>query len=317
MRKSQGRLIRGVRLLVALTAGFWAPQVYAETLEVTVRQPANDALIGARTVSMEFANTSRWAERWSGELRGMVIGARLLGEPMFDVHIPAKVEEFDLVMTGGFDLDTEYFDAEPEIERKCTARDKDDKCTDWKETVRDCHGLAIRIDGYVNLYRPATGTSMFGFADADEQIKIACGYAFPTLGSDPEFMLDRMVERVGALLFPVERRESFRIRESRKGLRREDRDAFRRAVKLTDDDPDAACAAFAGLLETNPDQLSVIFNVGLCAEAADDPDLAYEMYVRALGHDPKMGYARAGIERIERASAVEDQFERHFAARGS
>lgn len=307
MRKSGGRL------LVALAAAFSASSLCAETLEVTMHEPANEALIGQRVISMEFLNTSRWAVRWSGEFRQGLMAAKLLDEPMFDVPIPARVEESDLVMTGGFDIDTEYFDAEPEIKRKCVARNKDDVCTEWEEKVRPCQGLAIRIEGYVRFYRPTTGTTMIGFADSDEDTRIARGLYGPTLGGSPEAMFDRMVERVSARIFPRVRSANFRIRESRKGLRGEDRDAFKAAVKRTDDEPEAACAAFERLLEANPDQLSLIFNAGLCAESAGDLDRAYAMYVRALGHEPGMGYARAGLERVERTTAVEDQFARHFA----
>lgn len=303
---------RTFRVMLLFCAALAASPSAAETLEVTMHKPAHPALIGSRVIAEDIPKTSRWVERWAARLRSRLNGAKLLGEKMFFVPVPGQTDGADLVMTGGFDLDVHYFDVEPEVERKCVARDADDECTSWKEEVTECEGLSIYIEGYVSIYRPTTGASLFTFGDSDEKRKVACGYAGPTLGSDPEFMLDRMLERVYAELFPATIRDTVRIRESRRGLRREDRDAFKQAIRLTDDEPERACAMFAELLKTNPEQLSAIFNVGLCAEARGDLDTAYGMYVRALDHEPGMRYALRGVERIELTTKVEQQYRQHF-----
>lgn len=300
------------RLLMAIAFCTSASSVSAETLEVVVHEPANEALIGSRILALEFINSSRWADRWSGDLRSIILSANLLDERMFVVPIPARPKIADLIVTGELTLDVDYFDVEPEITRKCTAKDDDGNCTSWKEKVRNCEGLVILMEGYVRFERADTRETVLGFIDQDEDRRISCELGGPTLGSVPEAMLDRMVKRASAEIFPALRRETFRIRESRKGLEGKDRTAFKKAVKLTDDDPDAACDAFADLLVRNPENVSLLFNTGLCAERRADYDAAYDSYVETLRIAPGQSYPEQGLERIQRAAHVERQYERHF-----
>ena len=86
--------------------------------------------------------------------------------------------------------------------------------------------------------------------------------------------------------------------ESRSGLVRADRSPFRDAVKLTDDDPDAACRAFAALEAGNPEHLSVLFNIGLCWEASKQYERAAEYYRKALSVDADHDYPQRGMSRV-------------------
>ncbi|MEM7689093.1 MAG: tetratricopeptide repeat protein [Pseudomonadota bacterium] len=300
--------------MLAAFAWAWASasSANAETLEVVVHDPANEALIGNRILALDFTNSSRWAERWSGNLRSMMIGANLLGEKMFVIPIPARPIIADLVVTGELTLDVDYFEVEPEVSRECAAEDDGGNCTSWEEKVRQCAGLAIFMEGYVRFERAETRETVLGFSDQDEERRISCELGGPTLGGSPEAMLDRMVERARAAIFPALRRDAIRIRESRKSLEGEDRSAFKQAVKLTDDDPDSACKAFADLLTSNPDNVSLLFNSGLCAERRGEYDAAYDLYVEALRLAPGESYPELGVERMQRAAYVERQYERHF-----
>lgn len=82
------------------------------------------------------------------------------------------------------------------------------------------------------------------------------------------------------------------------GFVRADRNPFRDAVKLTDDDPDAACRAFAALEATNPEHLSVLFNIGLCWEASKQYERAAEYYRKALSVDADHDYPQRGMSRV-------------------
>lgn len=113
-------------------------------------------------------------------------------------------------------------------------------------------------------------------------------------------------------LAPQYRETKFRILERRNGLSKDDARSFKDAIRLTKTDPLGACSAFGGLEASNPNQLSVLFNIGLCREGKGDLTAAREYYLRALSVEPRRSVAQAGLARIESRIQAERQVMDHF-----
>ncbi len=183
---------------------------------------------------------------------------------------------------------------------RCIVRNDNGKCTEREKVKYRCDELEVRLDPRILLVDPS-GRQLYSRTTPVSQAVRYCEDERVELRPDvmEESLQDQLVGEVIADLAPSERRESIRIMESRKDLRRADRDAFRAAVKMTDNNPTAACEAFRALEADNPSQVSVIFNIGLCAESEGDLDLATEYYVLALQIDPGRDYPTYAMDRID------------------
>ena len=115
--------------------------------------------------------------------------------------------------------------------------------------------------------------------------------------------------RITRDLVPRFVRETPRLMERRRGLSRQDRRVFKDALKASNEDIGAACAAFRSLEEANPQHVSVLFNIGLCFESEDDLDGALEYYGRALEIEPGKDYPTAGQRRVRSRLSGEAQLE--------
>lgn len=186
------------------------------------------------------------------------------------------------------------------VRKECVAKDERGKCTKREEIRTRCDEFLMRLNPRIQLVA-ADGTQLY--SNMNERSEAVRYCVDEDVEIDPEAMAEKMVREliaeVRADIAPSERREGIRIMESRKNLQRSDRDAFRAAVKLTDDDPNAACDAFEALESMNPTNVSVLFNIGLCYEGAGALVLAQDYYNRALESDPGRDYPTWGLRRIE------------------
>ncbi|NWO96236.1 tetratricopeptide repeat protein, partial [Escherichia coli] len=69
-----------------------------------------------------------------------------------------------------------------------------------------------------------------------------------------------------------------RVRESDKGMGKDQAQRFKDLVKLTKRDARGACAGWSALAGEVPDNPSITFNLGLCAEQAGNYEKALELY---------------------------------------
>ena len=306
-----------VRLGMAAAALCVCAGAHAET--ITVRGTfAPDAAIPADTELIVI-------ERFEGDLGQDVEFAladalaevQIRGEPWFDVISPEALANAvveieledgsttteplvaDAQLRGSARSESIERDLDPKIVRDCVKRDNERKCIEYKETVYACRELTVRVDPRVVLIG-ADGRQMYSHASPKIETRRYCTdeYNLPSVLDMANGMVGSIVATIRRDLAPGTYSRSVRIMESRSGLNRADRNAFRDAVRMTDNDPFGACLAFEALEASNPQHLSVLFNIGLCREASSDLDLAIAYYRRALEVDAGHDYPTSGIARV-------------------
>lgn len=190
---------------------------------------------------------------------------------------------------------------EPRIRKECTKRDEADKCIEEREIRIECRELTVRVDPRL-LMVGADGQQVYSYTVPRTQVQRYCAddSSIPSSLEMANAMIDAMARDIRINIAPAVSSDSVRVMESRSGLQREDRSAFRDAVRLIDSDSDAACRAFAALEEGNPLHLSLLFNLGLCWEASNQLDRAEDYYRRALKVDAEHSYPRRGLNRVQR-----------------
>ena len=144
------------------------------------------------------------------------------------------------------------------------------------------------------------------------QTYCADSYSQPSADEMLDGLVQQFARNVRLDLAPEYRNEGIRVLESRSGIAKADRKAFREAIKLTKNDPYGACLGFKALEAGNPDDVSVLFNIGLCHEGEDDLDTAETFYRRVLAVEPGKDYAEAGLRRIASRRRADTQMDMHF-----
>lgn len=199
-------------------------------------------------------------------------------------------------------------EVEPRIERECVARDDDDKCTERREVRIECAELTVRVDPRI-LLLTARGEQLYSHNQSRSESVRFCADdgAVPSVLDIANTMVDGIVGTIRADLAPTESLRNIRVMERRRDLRREDRGAFRDAVRATNESIEAACSGFEALEVANPAHVSVLFNIGLCYESGGELEAAADYYTRALAIDPGRDYPGDGMSRVrsrQRAEAL-------------
>jgi hypothetical protein len=205
----------------------------------------------------------------------------------------------DAILAGTVRGDIIQRRLEPRIRTECVERDDNDKCIRSEEFPIPCRELTVQVMPRL-LLTTNDGEQIYSNNEPLFQTERYCrnDAVIPSALDIESDLIDQLARNIRFDLAPVERFERVRIMESRKDLVREDRDAFRQAVRLTKTDQAAACDAFADLEQGNPMQVSVLFNIGLCQEASGDLEAARAYYKRALAVSPRRDSPTQGLNRI-------------------
>lgn len=252
--------------------------------------------------------------------------AIIRGEPYFDLITPNALRG-GLVEVEGNDGTTthrplvpdaelrgsvrsEVFErrAEPRKERVCVERNDDGDCTEREEVDVACWELVVRVDPRI-VMNSASGERLYSHDASRTKAQQFCASddEGPSSLEMANEIVDEIAQDVRLDLAPTQTRQDIRVMERRRDLRREDRDAFREAVRATKESIEAACAGFDALEVTNPDHVSVLFNIGLCLESGGELDQAADYYSRALAIDPGRDYPTAGLRRVRSGILAEEQ----------
>ncbi|GMN02859.1 tetratricopeptide repeat protein [Erythrobacter sp. MTPC3] len=182
---------------------------------------------------------------------------------------------------------------------ECIRRDDDGKCVAKRKFTVPCRILTVHYDGSVMIVAP-DGQRLYERSDTLSNSQTYCQGESAT--PDPDTMLgglaSQFISRVSRDLMPRYVETDLRLLEQRKGLSKNDRRAFKAALKLTKNDPYGACLGFRALEQADPDHMSVLFNIGLCDESEHELDQAEAYYDRVLALEPGKSYPLAGLERI-------------------
>jgi len=292
-------MARRFKGLIAGGLALCAVPASAETLPASGVYPAgNDAAAALGTIAIEpFGGVD-------GQQLGIAVADRLRsvtirGEPYFLVIPVTARPQADAVLQGTAGAETSRRESGTREEEVCVERDEDRDCIRKEKQKIPCWDQVVRLDATVRLVG-VEGELIHGFDRADEQAQRFCqGDDRPSTEALVRQLAARYADSLRSDLAPVERFEQVRVMETRKGLSRDDGRAFRDAVRLTKDDPDAACAAWSALEAANPDNAAVLFDLGLCAESRGELYEAFDYYRRVIAAGEDAGYARQGAARIE------------------
>lgn len=205
----------------------------------------------------------------------------------------------DAVLAGTVRIDAFETRSGFRTRKECVARDREGDCVRREEIRIPCFQATIRLIPRLVLTR-VDGVQLYQNNRPVAEVVRYCrdDFFIPSPLDIGGALVDRLARETRLDLAPVQRFERIRVMETRKGLARADRDAFREALALTKRDQNAACAAFGGLEANNSAQIAVLFNIGLCHEAAGDLEGAARYYTDVLAISPGRDYAEQGLARI-------------------
>ena len=279
----------------------------AETLTVSGVYPAaSDEAIEVEVISVEQFGGSD-GPRLSFLIEDHLRGVKIEGDPWFTVLAPQLAAEADGIMSG-------Y--VEPRISETryrgtrtgCVRWNQEKDCIERGDVETDCLRVDINLDPQLRL------VSLDGRVLWSSTIRRSHQTSFcPDYDDSPDFdpliagWMEEIASHVRFSIAPSVRSSSIRIMEGRNGLSRESRTHFRSAVALTETDEVAACDMFALLLGEYPEQPSLIFNTGLCAESDGDFAWAQDLYRTALASERSDDEAEAGLGRLAQLMRAERQ----------
>ncbi|MEP2736820.1 MAG: hypothetical protein ABJP34_11045 [Erythrobacter sp.] len=288
----------------------------AETLNVSGIYPAgNDAAAELNTIAVEpFGGVD--GPTLSLALEDRLRNVSIEGEPYFQV-LPSSFAsgaegDVDAVLRGTVTTRTSTERSYPKKDKKCVARNDKGKCTEKVEIEIPCRTLNVYIQPRLRLVG-RRGELIHSENPSIEQEQRYCRdeekpFADPMI----EEALSDFVRSIRYEFAPVQRTEGIRLLEARKGMKGEPRKAFRNAIKLTKSDPLQACLNFEALQESLGEHVSLLYNLGLCAESDGDFEAATLFYDRALLADPKKSLSQQGLNRIAARARADIQLAAHY-----
>jgi len=297
----------------------------AETLPVEGLYAAGtDAPSRARSIAIAgFAG--RGGERVAFAIDTALRGAVVEGRPYFqltlsdsrfgdsytydrDADPSARRGGVDAVMRGIAEVEVRDTDSGQKEVEECAVRDNRGKCTEKKKVFYPCRARNVTLRPEVRLVA-SDGDLLYAKRDTltlsrrfcqDEQVT-------PSVDDMIAEMAGRFAATVRGDVAPTYRSEGIRLLESRSGIAKADHPAFREALRLTKSDVAAACDAFAALEANNPRDITVLFNIGLCFESADNLERAAEIYETVLALSPRKLEPAEGLGRIASRIRAEAQ----------
>ncbi|WP_285710810.1 hypothetical protein [Erythrobacter oryzae] len=314
-----------LRLMVGAAAMLYAGVVQAETLPVEgIYAAGTDAPSRARSIALAgFAGRGgeRLAFAIDSALRGAVIEGRAWFELTFsepprgttytydrDADPAAYRGGADAVMRGIAEVSWRDRDDGTKQVEECVTRDDNDKCIERKKVEIPCRAREVTLRPEVRLVS-REGELLYGKGDQLVTSRRFCKdeEATPPVDSMIEELARQFADAVRYDLAPVQRYDTIRVLESREGMSKPDQAAFKAALKLTKKDPAGACRAFEALQATNPQSVTILFNIGLCREGEGDLEAAEQLYSQALALKPGKLEPQEGLGRIASRRRAERQ----------
>lgn len=297
------------RALAAGCAVLWATAGWGETLPVTGVYPAgNDSAAALGTIAVEpFGGDDgqQLALAVADRLRSVTIG----GAPHLRVVPGGILADADGVLQGSAGAEARRRESGTREDEVCVERDEDRDCIRREKRQVPCWDQVVRLDATVRLV-DREGALIHAFDRQSEQAQRFCeGDDRPSREGLVRQLVARYADELRGELAPVERFEQIRVMETRRGLSQDDGRSFREAVRLTKDDPSAACGAWSALEAANPDHVAILFNLGLCAESRGELHEASAYYRSVIAGGEDAAYARQGMTRIEQRLRANAQLE--------
>lgn len=298
----------GIRVLTAIGL-FAAAPAAAEGVELTGTFPApyrEASLLGSLAIG-RFSGTD-------GEALSHAIERTLARTGYFDILIGGRPgrrgNRADGMLSGVVTTGVEENRFTRTI-KECVEREggkRDGKCL--KEADRDvsCTRRVVTVRADMRIVDGESGRVAYSSAKPMRDEISWCPGESPARTAETTIsnLIDQIAGSVQADIEPRTERYFIRFRESTKGLSKPLAQRFKAAVRRTKRDTKGACAEWAAIDREAPNHPSVLFDLGLCAEARGEYDTALDFYTRAARVMGSDGMARTGIDRIRRLMSGRD-----------
>lgn len=302
--------------VAACAAGIVCAAAQAETLPVEgIYAAGTDAPSRARSIALaDFSG--RGGERVAFAIDSALRAAVIEGRPWFDLTFtapafgdsytfdgspdrPAARSGPDAVMRGIAEVEWRDVESGTKDGEECAAKDDRGKCAERTKVTYTCRAREVSLRPEVRLVA-REGDMLYAKGDTLTASRRFCTdeTTTPSVDSMIEELARSFAGAVRLDLAPQWRAEDIRVLENRDGIAKPDHDAFRTAIRLTKTDIAGACNAFEALEAGNPGSVSILFNIGLCREAAGDLAAAEQAYRSALALSPRKVEPRDGLARI-------------------
>ncbi|MEI9850991.1 MAG: hypothetical protein WDN24_09205 [Sphingomonas sp.] len=200
-------------------------------------------------------------------------------------------------------------------DKQCVERAKG-KCVKEEQKQVDCTRRVVNLTADLRIVRSGDGRIVYSVSKPQRDERSWCQGAGERAPSTVEETIAGMIGTIAGQvrqeIAPRWERYEIRFRESTKGLSKDLAKRFRTSMKQSERNPAGACAEWAAIDAASPDNPSILFDLGLCAETAGDYQRALGYYRRASPLLGRNNEADRGIDRIGqiRAALADD------AARG-
>ena len=206
---------------------------------------------------------------------------RAIGNTGYFTIVSAREGEADGFVSGAVTTGVEQNPFTRE-ETKC-AEKINGKCTKEEKQKIDCFRRVVTLTASLRIVRRADGAMVYTGGDPQRDEISWCKGDTPshTVESAVTAMIGKAAGGLAAAISPSSRDYQIRFRESRSGMPKDISNRFKDVVKLSQRDLPAACAAWQQIDGALPNHPSVVFDLGLCAEAQGKYDEAGTLYRRA------------------------------------
>ncbi|MEM7666710.1 MAG: hypothetical protein AAF250_12705 [Pseudomonadota bacterium] len=293
---------------IAVLSSMAAVGASAETIQAEGHFPANsDIGLGLELIAVDTIEGPVGA-KVAFELKDALDGLRIGDEQWFEIT-RGDLETADAMFVGTADTSSSVTELDDKEVVSCAEKDSDDNCIRETTSYFSCRRYEASFFPDIELIS-ANGDVIYSIRKEETASTDYCSdeETRPSVSDMSDDLMSSFAYRIRYMLAPRAVRSDYRLLEKRKGLEKPDRKLFKQGLKLTKTDEDAACDVFKGLEATNPQQSSVLFNVGLCHERAGDIALADELYRRASDADPGKWMIDEALERIGKKLEAEAQF---------
>jgi hypothetical protein len=186
-------------------------------------------------------------------------------------------------------------------DRKCTQRDDKDKCVKEEEVEIRCTRRVVNFNADLRIVRNQDGQIVYSRAFPTRDESSWCQGQNPprTVEDVVRGAIGNIAGEVRRDVTPSVENYSIRLRESNKGMAKDQAKAFKASIKASQRDLGGACTAWGQMNQAAPGHPSLLFNLGLCAEQRGDYEGAIRFY-----RDAQAAGAREGGEGIGRANRL-------------
>lgn len=290
---------RSVSVAAVLGAAIAGTIAHAETISVEGYLPAaTDAGLRLEVIAVDPIDGNQGA-KLGFELKQALERAHVDGEAWFDVA-PGSNTPVDAIIQGAADSQSSITQLDDKEVRSCKKKDDDGDCVRYETIIYECNRFEVSLYPDIELVS-REGEVLYYERDELSRVVDHCddAGAGPSRSEMANGLIRSFADRVRRALAPRNYSQDYRILERRKGLGKGERNAFKRAVRLTKSDEDAACEAFRALEVTAPQQASVLYNVALCHERFGDYAMARQTYQRALDVSPDKPMTLEAFDRVD------------------